>query len=240
MSTLPNALDQTVSALQKALGNNLHSCCLYGSTVRGDSIEGVSDINLLIVLAESTAEAHLAISRVIDENPKIDPFVLGLRGFERSVRAFAPKFLSIRRNYRVLSGADVLKDIKVDPQLERFLCEQAMRNLRLRLARAFICRHQTRAYGNFLVHIEKPLLLRLSEMLRLDGRDLPDEIPERIPIFSKEFGVDEQLFNDLMALKNNPRNLSDAEMIQWHERLFPAVDKALAWIETRWPQQGGA
>src|ERR1700741_4776100 len=106
MSALPSTLTQTVSALKEALGNNLYSCCLYGSAVRGDAIEGVSDINLLIVLENSTAEAHLAISRVIGGNPNIDPFVLGRRGFERSVRAFAPKFLSIQRNYRVLCGAD--------------------------------------------------------------------------------------------------------------------------------------
>lgn len=235
MSALPSTLTQTVSALQEALGNNLYSCCLYGSAVRGDAIEGVSDINLLIVLEKSSAEAHLAISRVIGGNPNIEPFVLGWRGFERSVRAFAPKFLSIQRNYRVLCGADPLKEIRVDAQLERFLCEQALRNLRLRLAYTFIVRARNRAYGNFLARSVTPLFLRLSEILRLEGRDLPKEMSERIPLLAREIGLDEQLLRDLLAFKSNPRKLTDAEMIQWHERIFPAVDKALAWMEAKWP-----
>src|SRR3984957_14030187 len=140
MSDLQLALESAVNSLKEGLGKKLYSCCLYGSAVRGDAVEGVSDINLLIVLNESNADAHQIIGKLIGSNRQIDPFVLGRRGFERSVRAFAPKFLSIRRNYRLLYGADPLKDVEVDQKLERFLCEQALRNLRLRLAHAFITR----------------------------------------------------------------------------------------------------
>src|ERR1700757_4456243 len=115
MSKLPSVLDQIVGSLKESLGNNLYSCCVYGSSVRGDAVEGVSDINLLIVLNESNPSAHLTISRIAGNNRQLDPFILGRKGFERSARAFAPKFLSIQRNYRVLAGADPLKDLKVDP-----------------------------------------------------------------------------------------------------------------------------
>ena len=236
MSAFPSDLEQVVNSLKEALGANLYSCCLYGSAVRGDAVEGVSDINLLIVLEHSDPAAHEAISKVISGNDKIDPFVLGRRGFERSVRAFAPKFLSIQRNYKVLCGADPLKDVKVDPKLERFLCEQALRNLRLRLAHAFIMRQRNRAYGFFLARSVTPIFLRLSELARLAGKELPKEMADRIPMLAQEIGLDEQLLRDLMAFKQNPRKLSDAETINWHERVFPAVDKALAWMETKWPE----
>src|ERR1700740_117220 len=110
MSALPSTLTQTVSALQEALGNNLYSCCLYGSAVRGNAIEGVSDINVLIVLNKSDASAHAAITRALAGRPAIGPFILGREGFNRSARAFATKFASIKRNYHVLSGADPLAE----------------------------------------------------------------------------------------------------------------------------------
>ena len=235
MSNLQTTLDRVVSSLKEGLGDNFYSCCLYGSAVRGDSIEGVSDLNLLIILNESSPEAHLAIGKSIGSNRKIEPFVLGRRGFERSVRAFAPKFLSIQRNYRVLYGADPLKDVKVEQKLERFLCEQALRNLRLRLAHAFITRSQNRGFSAFLVRWVTPFFLRLSEMLRLEGKTVPQEMKERIPMIAKEFSIDEQLLKDLLALKQNPQRLSDEEMIAWHKRFFPAIDKALAWMEAKWP-----
>src|SRR5688572_15108843 len=97
-------LDQAIRALRSELGENLFSCCVYGSAVRGNTIEGVSDVNLLIVLNRSSAGAHQAVARAIGGMAQIDPFVLAKRGFERSIRAFAPKFASIRRNYRVLQG----------------------------------------------------------------------------------------------------------------------------------------
>lgn len=133
-------LNDTVAALKAGLGDNLHSCCLYGSAVRGNAIDGISDLNLLIVLNTSDSAAHQAVARALEGRPQIDPFVLGRRGFERSARAFAPKFASIRRHHRVLHGADPLTELKVDESLERFLCEQALRNLRLRLVYAFVTR----------------------------------------------------------------------------------------------------
>jgi len=94
-------LDESVEALKRTLGDNLHSCLLYGSAVRGGR-SGNSDIDLLIVLVKSTPEAHVAIRGLL--SPPLDPFILGLEGLERSLQAFALKFLSIRRNYRVLCG----------------------------------------------------------------------------------------------------------------------------------------
>src|SRR5262245_35694115 len=117
-------VEKTLAALRDQLKDNLYACCLYGSWVRGNAIAGKSDINLLIVLDESTPSAHAALSKIVGSEPRLDPFILGRRGFERSLRAFAGKFASIRRNYRVLHGADPLAQLKVDAVMEKFLCEQ--------------------------------------------------------------------------------------------------------------------
>ncbi len=89
---LQATLDQAVSASRRELAENLYSCCVYGSAVRGNVVEGVSEINLLIVLNQFDSKAHRAIARVVGLLPRIDPFVLAKRGFERGVRAFVPKF----------------------------------------------------------------------------------------------------------------------------------------------------
>ena len=130
---LESVLKQVVAALTEALGDNLHSCCLYGSAVRGNFDDDTSDINLLILLNQSDVHAHLALERALATFKNVDPFVLATRGFERSFRMFSPKFASIQRNYRVLAGADPLKGLRVEPKEEQYLTEQAIRNLRLRL-----------------------------------------------------------------------------------------------------------
>jgi hypothetical protein len=231
---LEAVLNQTVEALKTGLGDNLYSCCLYGSAVRGNAIEGVSDLNLLIVLNESDTVAHQAVAKALDGRPQIDPFVLSRRGFERSARAFAPKFASIRRHHRVLHGADPLLGLKVEPELERFLCEQALRNLRLRLVYAFVTRQQLKGYDRFVARNVTAMFVQFSEVLRLQGTTIPTDFAARIPLFEQEFGVDGTALRELLELKRDPKRFSDVQAVECHERLFPVVDGVLRWIESHW------
>lgn len=232
----PSPTDRAVEALRRELGDALYSCCLYGSSVRGDADEERSDLNLLIVLRTSDVDSQAAVARAIGGDPKIEPFVLGLPGFERSVRAFAAKFASIQRNYRVLHGADPLAAIVIAPELERFLCEQALRNLRLRLAHSFITRQQHQLYGRFLANSVTALFLRLSEVVRLSGGSYPKEVSDRIPVLAGFFDVEAATLTDLLALKaEKPKKMSDEEAVAWHRRAFEVVNTAMVWIESNWP-----
>ena len=94
-------IDSICKRLPALLGENLYSCILYGSAVRGNVVPNVSDINILIVLNESTPDAHLAITDCIEGDVEIDPFIITRKGMERSFKVFAIKFRSIKRNYKV-------------------------------------------------------------------------------------------------------------------------------------------
>jgi predicted nucleotidyltransferase len=231
---ITSEVDEVVAALRADLGENLYSCCLYGSAVRGNLLRGVSDINLLIVLNTSDRAAHDCIAAVVASYPQIDPFVLSRKGFERSVRAFAAKFASIKRNYRVVYGADPLATIEIEPSLERFLCEQALRNLRLRTVYAYVMRSRYKAYGSFLSRSVTPLFLRLSEVVRLSGGEVPQEFTDRIKAFEKQFGIDGSVLHEALAFKRAPRALKAPEILNWHGRLMLILDAAIGWIEGNW------
>jgi hypothetical protein len=233
-STLESEEDRAAGALRAALDDNLYSCCLYGSLARGNQIEGHSNINLLIVLNESTLAAHQAIAKTIGGNPKIDPFVVARASFARTVDAFATKFASIQRNYRVLCGADPLAGVQINPQLARFHCEQEVRNLRLRLAYTFVTRQRHKTYARFLARSVTPLFTQLGEALRLEGLAIPKLFHERIGIFEKQLGIDSTVLHELLALKTARRTLSEAEAAVWHERMISLLDGVLAWIEAHW------
>src|SRR5260370_35798563 len=161
-------IEQAAQALREQLGANLNSCCLYGSAVRGNFIEGQSDLNLLIVVAGSYPAAHEAICRAIGHESFIDPFIIGRAALTNTARTFASKFASIKRNCRVICGTDPLAELEIDPAQERFLCEQALRNLQLRLTYAFVTRQREKLYNRFLVRTVTPLFVQLSEILRLE------------------------------------------------------------------------
>ena len=227
-------IDKAVQALREQLGENIISCCLYGSAVRGNFIEGQSDINLLIVLGTSNPAAHEAIARAIGNESLIDPFIIGRPALARTVKAFASKFVSIKRNYRVLYGTDPLAGLDVDPAQERFLCEQALRNLHLRMTYAFVVRARRKFYKRFLLRCVTPLFVQLSEVLRLQGLDVPKEFEPRIPLLEKQFNIKGDALRELLKLKMDPDHRSGESDSFWHEQVFPIVDAAVNWVNTNW------
>jgi hypothetical protein len=238
--TLPpetqGALDRAVAALTKTLGANLHSLVLYGSAVRGNLVPQVSDLNLLILLEESTPEAHSAIADAIRGPVRIEPFILGRALLARSIQAFAVKFLSIRRNFRVLHGADPFTGLSVDESLARFLCEQAVRNLRLRSVRAFVVLgRDLDRYTKFLVKTAPAVFTDLAEALRRMGTEVPREFELRIPIFEKVFGSDASVLRQLLELKASGRPLAPESASSVHSGLFKLLDAAVRWMEAQWP-----
>lgn len=238
--TLPpetqTALDRVVTALTRTLGANLHSLVLYGSAVRGNLVPRVSDLNLLILLKESTPEAHAAIAEAIRGPVRIEPFILGLALLARSFQAFAIKFLSIRRNYRVLHGADPLAELSVDETLARFLCEQAVRNLRLRCVRSFVVFSRDRErYARFLSRITPAVFTGLSEALRRTGADVPRGYEERIPVFEKSFGADASVLRRLLEFRTSDARIPADVAPQVHPALFRLLDAAVRWMEAQWP-----
>ncbi|HLY11456.1 MAG TPA: hypothetical protein VKW04_19285 [Planctomycetota bacterium] len=230
------ALDGVVAALTKTLGANLHSLLLYGSAVRGNLIPEVSDLNLLILLEESTPEAHTAIAKAIQAPVRIEPFILGRGLLTRSLQAFAIKFLSIQRNYRVLHGTDPFVNLRIDESLARFLCEQAVRNLRLRSVRAYVVFGQDRIrYSKFLGRLTTAIFIGLAEALRRVGTEVPRGFEERIPGFEKAFGSDASVLHVLLRLRGSEATLSADDLRSAHGRLFRLLDAAVRWMEVQWP-----
>jgi predicted nucleotidyltransferase len=232
--TLEQTIEQATQALREELEENLYSCCLYGSAVRGNFIEGQSDINFLIIVSFSDLSTHEAIARAIGKNIQIDPLVIGRQALEGSARAFATKFASIKRNYRVLCGADPLANLVTDLAQERFLCEQALRNLQLRMTYAFVTRQRGKSYRRFLIRAVTPLFVQFSEVLRLEGVDLPKDFGARIPIFETHFRLKGDVLLELLGLKRDGERYPNAPDEDWHRKLFPVVDAVVSWLGDNW------
>ena len=230
------SLDRICERLPAVLGSNLYACVLYGSAVRGNVVPGVSDINILIVLNESTPDAHAAIADGIDGNVRVDPFIITRQGMERSFRVFAIKFRSIKRNYKVLCGEDPIAGFAVTDDTVRFLCEQALRNLRLRSVHNYIRnRQQRQRYLNILLEMHTAVFTDVTEILRLAGEELPREYSARIPVIKRYFNVDTTSLDDLLNLKNNPSRWKSVDIDVVHQRIFTFLNHIVKWMEQQWP-----
>lgn len=230
------ALDRVKAALVRTLGANLHSLALYGSAVRGNLVPKVSDLNLLILLEESTPEAHAAIAEAIRGPVCVEPFILGRALLPRSLQAFAVKFLSIRRNYLLLHGADPFDGLSIDEALARFLSEQALRNLRLRCVRSFVVfGSDAPRYAAFLAKSTSAAFTDLAEPLRRMGVEVPRPYADRMALFAKTYGVEADVLQELSDLKTAKVAPGADSLKAIHGRLFRLLDAAVRWTEAQWP-----
>ena len=218
-----------VDKLAGELGADLHALILYGSAVRGGFSQSVSDINVLIVLRESTPAAHLKLRTALNEEPRIQTLIVGLPDLERTMRVFGLKFLSIGRSYRVLHGADVLANFHLDPQLHRDQAEEALRNLQLRMTRAFVLfGADHKRYSAYLLRSFPSIMVNVSEALRLRGVELPLEFAGRLPLLQQYLGGDAMALSELLALRKTPREISSDEAVSLHSRILALLTAALS------------
>jgi predicted nucleotidyltransferase len=235
LSNLPDSyweiLTSVVSGLRKTLGKNLYSCILYGSAVRSSFVAGSSDLNLLIILNESTPAAHREISRILKRKVRIEPFVICRVGMEKSFDAFAIKFCSIKRHYQVLHGEDPLSDLVIDEKILYFVTEQALRNLRLRTVRAYINQsHDRQRYLGYLAQITPQVFTDIGTALRVRGFPVEKNFADRIPLLTEHLGDSAQVLKDLLDLKKKKVMLSEEELFLLHSKLFTLLDQTISWL----------
>ena len=229
-------LDRAVGQLKGTLRENIHSIILYGSAIRGGFHESTSDLNLLIVLNNSTAQAHAAIRDVVSGVREIAPFIVELGGMPRATRVFALKFLSIRRDYQVLHGEDPLATMDVPKPLEILLAEQELRNLRMRLVNRYVTTPERSGhYLNFALGLHAKLQIVLSDALRTCDIEIPHDLNDRMSVFEKELGVDTSILREMENALDHVSSPRPLDRDKLHGALIPLLGKTLNWMEKKHP-----
>jgi predicted nucleotidyltransferase len=118
-----------------------YSAVLHGSVVRGEYVEGWSDVNLLLVLESATPDVLGALTTPFAFWAKADqppPLLLSRPEWRRAADVFPVEITDIRGAYTVLRGDDPLADVSVRPADLRAALERDLRGRLLRLRQGFV------------------------------------------------------------------------------------------------------
>ena len=135
-------IDEFVSRMKQAAGQNLQSIILYGSAATGEYQTDFSNLNLLCVLRESSFSKLSAIAPVVDwwhrqKHPA--PLVMTQEELERSADVFSIELLDMQHHHRMLFGEELLTPLQIPMQQHRAQLEYELREklilLRQRLLR---------------------------------------------------------------------------------------------------------
>lgn len=159
-----------------------YSAVLHGSLVRGEYLEGVSDVNLLLVLESATPDVLAALATPFAfwaRAHQPPPLLISRPEWRRSADVFPVEITDIRSAYTVLRGDDPLADVTVVRADLRTDLERDLRGRLLRLRQGYVA---LAADGGALAamarHTAPSVIVLLRAVLVLAGAQVPPKRPD--------------------------------------------------------------
>ncbi|MBF0407253.1 MAG: hypothetical protein HQM10_07860 [Candidatus Riflebacteria bacterium] len=150
--------------ITECMQQNLIALYIYGSAVRDDFKEGISNINIFSVMQKIDISILRNCLDVISKGRRdnISTFLLTNEELQNSLDVFPGKIFSIKEDGILLAGTDLLSGIKIDNEYLRLKCEEEIRTVMLKLRRNFLSRN-----GAFLLAPLFDFAREVREVLRI-------------------------------------------------------------------------
>lgn len=128
--TSTSLIDEFVKRVREAGGTNVESVILFGSAVTGDFHPGLSNLNLLCVLGDSSFRSLSALSPAAkwwEKQKQPPPLCITKLELQRSTDVFTIELLDMQQHHTVLVGEDVLQPLQIPMDLHRVQVEYELR-----------------------------------------------------------------------------------------------------------------
>jgi hypothetical protein len=169
--------------LEGAYGDALVSAVLYGSAARGEYREGVSDLNVLVLLSDTRSETlrrGSALARGWVKEGNRPPLLMGEAEWRASTDVFAIEMADIRDAHLVLHGIDPFAEIEIDSADLRRQCESELKGKHIQLReRYLLAAGEPGELEPLLLRSFSTFLVLFRTVLRLAGGD-PVRDPETV------------------------------------------------------------
>lgn len=225
------ALERFREDISSAAGTNLAGLILYGSLARGRYRPGKSDLNVVVLLADTTTENLTAIApalRAAWRAVRVEPFILKLSEVRSMANAFPTKLIDIRDHHIVLMGEDPFIELEIKREHIRLRVEQELRNIALRMRRRYVSIFDDPALlAEALATVAVSLKVELAALLRLAGKDVPAE-PTSAAVLEAAavtFDLDRDALARVAAMRRDS-NLAD-DLPGLYDRVLATVTRAV-------------
>ena len=222
-------LNELVSRLRKAYGDDLVSVVLYGSAASGEYHEKFSDLNVLCVLnsvgVQELIQGQEAVRWWRKQNQPL-PLFLSREEIENANDVFPIEFLDIQHNHRILHGEDVAAKIQIDTRQHRSLVEHELRAALLRLRERFLgLQHDKGDVARLMLDSVSTFATLFRHALILSGGAAPVKKREVFRAAAERLGISAEPFEKLLAAREKNRKLTEAEVLPLFEAYLAEVTR---------------
>ena len=231
-------IDDFVKRAREAAGPNLESVILFGSAVSGDFHPGLSNLNLLCVLRDSSFAALQALAPVAkwwDRQKQPPPLCMTRKELERSTDVFTIELLDMQQHHRILFGEDVVQGLHIPMGLHRVQVEYELREKLILLRQQLLLASESssRLWDLLLRSVPSFATLFRHALIALGN---PEQTGRReaVQALAKHVEFDSSVVNQLLDVrehKADPKKVDIRDLCARYlaaiERVTAAVDKAL-------------
>ena len=192
------------------------SIILYGSGAGSDFNPHTSDLNFLIILSEEAID-HLdkaieTVSRWRKKNVAT-PLFMTKSYIESSLDSYPLEFLNMKKNYILVYGEDILKDISLQPHHLRLQCEREIKGKLLLLREGFLETEGKQKRIKELIKASITAFISIfNGLLYLKGIEILPTRREIIQSVAKEIPIDQEIFMKCLDIKQDTQEFSSSEI----------------------------
>ena len=220
--------------LETDFGKSLKSILLFGSEARGEAVQGVSNVNLLVLLDDvdtrmlARATSHAKAWR----KAGAVPLLLEAGEWRRAADVFAIEIADMHDAHTVLYGEDPIAQHAIDRAAMRVQAERELRAKLMQLRSGLIAAAGERdQVGALLVAALPSIATYLRTALRLSGAAVPNRMDQVLSAGARLVGAEPAglLAAHSARVERKPFRLTleDAVVETYHA----AAEKTAAWMD---------
>jgi len=228
-------LNEFVSRMQQAAGDNLESMVLYGSAVTGEYDPGFSNINLLCFLRDTSFPKLQALSPAVDWWFKAGhrpPMLITRDELEHSLDVFVIELMDIRRQHKVLFGADYLSTLDIPMTLHRAQLEYELREKLILLRQHLLLAANEPAQIWTLLLRSLPAFATLCRHAVIaQGQPVPSTKRDAIQELASGLAFDAAPFLTLLDIREHKAQRSQFKVAELAGQYLAAVERVTAAVD---------
>lgn len=228
-------IQEFVKRCREAGGSNVESIILFGSAVSGDFHPGLSDLNLLCVLGDSSFRALQALARVVrwwNGQKQPSPLCMTHLELRRSTDVFTIELLDMVQHHRVLFGEDVLRGLQISTQLHRVQVEYELREKLILLRQHMLSagENESRLWDVVLHSVPSFATLFRHALIVLGGEAPPARL-DAVQELAKRVGMDGSSIYQALEVRERKTNPKSLDVNDLCARYLAAIEKVTTAVD---------
>jgi hypothetical protein len=218
-----------------ALGEQLQSITVVGSSLTDDYRPGKSDINTVLVLTEKSLDSLnklAAMAKKMKKKKLAAPLLMTTDYIERSRDVFGIELLDLQLNHKTILGEDPFAELKFSKTDVRLQCERELKAALIRMRQGYIASAANkRLVRDILISTAGGLVPLLRAVLWLKDIDRPKPAGQVFKATAEKLSMDVESLIKVTGWRHKKVRLKQEQITSAFESIYATVDKLAGLVD---------